>query len=183
MFCDQCGATLSPGAQYCASCGKTVVAGSVRPGPPPPSVAQSSVGRVQRHLNIVATLWLANGVLRAARFSSLLLAGHMLPLLAGWGFGPGLNGFPFNFLPFGLYGFAVYQALFGVAHLVFAWGLFQRQPWARMLGIILSVIALIRIPFGTALGVYTLWVLAPESSAQEYEQMSRAYQQAHQVSV
>ena len=180
MFCDQCGATLSPGAQYCASCGKTVVPGSVRPAAS--AAPQSSAGRVQRHLNIVATLWLANGVLRAARFSSLMLAGHLLPLLSGWGFGPGLHGFPFNFVPFGIYGIAVYQALFGVAHLIFAWGLFQRQPWARMLGIILSVIMLLRIPFGTALGIYTLWVLAPQASEQEYEQMSRAYQQAHHAS-
>jgi hypothetical protein len=163
-----------------------VVAGSVRPSAPPPVAsppfAQSSAGRVQRHLNLLATLWLANGVLRAARFSSLLFAGHILPLLAGWGFGPGVHGWPFNFLPFGLYGFAVYQAVFSVAHIVLAWGLFQKQPWARMLGIIIGVISLIRIPFGTALGIYTLWVLAPESSAQEYEQLSRAYQQAHHAS-
>ena len=180
MFCDQCGATLSPGAQYCAACGKAVVAGSSRVSAPvvPPSAA----GRVQRHLNLLATLWLANGVIRAARFSSLLLAGHVLPWLAGWGFGPGLHGWPFSWLPFGFYGFAAYQAAFGVAHIVLAWGLFQRQPWARMLGIILGVIALIRVPFGTALGIYTLWVLAPESSAQEYEQLSRSYQQAHHVS-
>ena len=119
---------------------------------------------------------------RAARFSSLLLAGHVLPLLAGWGFGPGSHAWPFNLLPFGIYSFAAYQAAFGVAHIALAWGLFQRQPWARMLGIILGVIMLIRIPFGTALGIYTLWVLAPESSAQEYEQLSRSYQQAHHAS-
>lgn len=181
MFCDQCGATLTPGVQFCPSCGKAVVPGPVRPAAA--AGAQSAAGRVQRHLNLLATLWLANGVLRAARFSSLLLAGHVLPWLAGWGFGPGVHGFPFNFLPFGIYGFAFYQAAFGVAHIVLAWGLFQRQPWARMLGIIIGVIALIRIPFGTALGVYTLWVLAPESSAREYDQLSRTFQQAHQASV
>jgi len=137
---------------------------------------------VQRHLNLLATLWLANGILRAARLSSILLAGHILPMLAGWGFGPPMRGWPWNFLPFGLYTLAVIQVVFGVAHIVLAWGLFQRQPWARLLGIILGVIALLRIPFGTALGIYTLWVLAPETSAREYEQMSRGYQQAHHAS-
>jgi zinc-ribbon domain len=181
MFCDQCGATLSPGAQFCGSCGKAVAPGSTRP-VAPPAGAQSSARRVQRHVNLLATLWLANGILRAARLSSLLLVGHVLPLLAGWGFGPGLRGWPFSFLPFGIYTLAVIQVVFGIAHIVLAWGLFQRQPWARTLGIIVGVIALLRIPFGTALGIYTLWVLAPEDSAREYDQLSSAYQQAHQAS-
>jgi hypothetical protein len=30
------------------------------------------------------------------------------------------------------------------------------------------------MPFGTALGAYTLWVLLPAQSEQEYEQISRA---------
>ena len=38
-------------------------------------------------------------------------------------------------------------------------GLLKFQPWARILGIVLSVINLINIPFGTVLGVYGLWVL------------------------
>jgi hypothetical protein len=38
-------------------------------------------------------------------------------------------------------------------------GLVRLQPWARILGIVLSAINLINIPFGTALGIYGLWVL------------------------
>ncbi len=38
-------------------------------------------------------------------------------------------------------------------------GLLQFQPWARILTIVLSVLDLIHVPFGTALGVYGLWVL------------------------
>jgi hypothetical protein len=38
-------------------------------------------------------------------------------------------------------------------------GLLQFQPWARVLTIVLSVLELIHVPFGTALGVYGLWVL------------------------
>jgi hypothetical protein len=39
------------------------------------------------------------------------------------------------------------------------WGLLNYKPWARILGIVLSVIHLIHIPFGTILGIYGLWVL------------------------
>lgn len=43
-------------------------------------------------------------------------------------------------------------------------GLLQFRPWARILTIVLSVLDLIHVPFGTALGVYGLWVLmSPES--------------------
>jgi hypothetical protein len=30
------------------------------------------------------------------------------------------------------------------------------------------------VPFGTALGIYTLWVLLPGDSEQEYRRLSRA---------
>jgi hypothetical protein len=38
-------------------------------------------------------------------------------------------------------------------------GLLKFQPWARIVGIVLSAINLINIPFGTLLGIYGLWVL------------------------
>ena len=38
-------------------------------------------------------------------------------------------------------------------------GLLKRHPWARILTIVLSVLNLINIPFGTLLGIYGLWVL------------------------
>ena len=50
-------------------------------------------------------------------------------------------------------------------HLVLAWGLFQREPWARVLGLVFGFLALLRPPFGTALGIYiAMWVLLPEHS-------------------
>jgi phage shock protein PspC (stress-responsive transcriptional regulator) len=38
-------------------------------------------------------------------------------------------------------------------------GLLKRQPWSRVLVLVLGIINLINIPFGTALGIYTIWVL------------------------
>ena|ERR1700736_6347945 len=38
-------------------------------------------------------------------------------------------------------------------------GLLQFRPWGRILGIVISALDLIHVPFGTALGVYGLWVL------------------------
>jgi uncharacterized membrane protein (DUF2068 family) len=62
----------------------------------------------------------------------------------------------------------------GVLGIIAGWGLLDRQPWARTLAIVLGVINLIHIPFGTALGIYTLWVLLPAESEQEYRSFARA---------
>jgi hypothetical protein len=45
-------------------------------------------------------------------------------------------------------------------------GLLKMKPWARIGAIILGVLHILSFPFGTALGIYTLWVLLkPETEA------------------
>jgi len=56
---------------------------------------------------------------------------------------------------------------------VVGWGLLQREPWARIVTIIMAFLALFHIPFGTALGIYTLWVLLPADSDAEYREQVR----------
>jgi len=38
----------------------------------------------------------------------------------------------------------------------------QRRHWARLFALMLGSVDLILLPYGTALGVYTLWVLLHE---------------------
>jgi hypothetical protein len=54
------------------------------------------------------------------------------------------------------------------------WGLLQREDWARTMALVIGFIALINIPLGTALGVYTLWVLLPAQSDDEYRALAQA---------
>lgn len=54
---------------------------------------------------------------------------------------------------------SVFFACLSLPHLLCGWGLWRFKPWARILGIILSAIALVRPPFGTVLGVYGLVIL------------------------
>jgi hypothetical protein len=171
MFCDKCGAAVTSGAQFCSSCGKAVGAAPVAV---PPAAAQPVAdGRVQRHIQLLASLWLANGILRFVEVGSILIAGQILPFLASWGMGGRFSNWPFSFLPFGLYSIAGVLAFFGVLHLALAWGLFQRELWARPLALVLGFLALLRPPFGTALGIYTIWVLLPAHAGQEYERLCR----------
>ena len=45
-------------------------------------------------------------------------------------------------------------------------GLIQRRPWARIAGIVLSILGLMMVPFGTIVGVYGLWVLFSKETEQ-----------------
>ena len=64
--------------------------------------------------------------------------------------------------------------LTGVAGLIAGWGLYERRPWARVLAIVLAFLSLFHPPFGTAIGIYTLWVLLPAASDAEYQRIARA---------
>ena len=176
MYCDKCGTQVSAGAQFCSACGKSLGGAAIPPAPvvPPAYDRPTFDRRVQRHINVLASLWLASGILRFVEVGSILIAGQILPFLVGWGLGGRFTNWPFSFLPFGLYSIAGFLALFGLAHLALAWGLFQREPWARTFGIVLGFLGLLRPPFGTALGIYTIWVLLPQQSGQEYDQLSRS---------
>jgi hypothetical protein len=48
-------------------------------------------------------------------------------------------------------------------------GLLRLAPWARILTIVLSAVHLFSIPFGTALGIYGLWVLLSNETPPIFE--------------
>jgi len=45
-------------------------------------------------------------------------------------------------------------------------GVLRLRPWARYLVLVLSVLALFSIPIGTAMGIYSIWVLVQDETAQ-----------------
>lgn len=54
---------------------------------------------------------------------------------------------------------AIFLLVLGLPGLIGGFGLLQRRPWARTLVLILGILNLINFPFGTAVGIYTLYVL------------------------
>jgi hypothetical protein len=58
--------------------------------------------------------------------------------------------------------------------IVAGWGLLQHEEWARVFALVLGFFALLSVPIGTALGIYTLWVLLPSNSEQEYRALAQA---------
>jgi hypothetical protein len=43
--------------------------------------------------------------------------------------------------------------------------LLKREPWVRFLVLIIAVLDLMSVPFGTVLGIYTIWVLSQDEAA------------------
>ena len=151
MYCDRCGTKLSEEARVCSSCGKAVGAGFVR-------------GRIAGHVKVLGILWLVH-----AAFS--VLPGLVLLTVFGSVFRPpDIPPFALNFLPL-IGGFLL---LGGILSALVGVGLLMRQPWARVTALIAAALSLLSIPLGTALGIYTFWVLLPSEHEEEYRSLSHA---------
>ncbi len=53
----------------------------------------------------------------------------------------------------------IFFVLMSIPGIIAGIGLFKRKEWARILTLILSVLDLVNIPLGTALGIYSIWAL------------------------
>jgi len=71
----------------------------------------------------------------------------------------------------GLIGIGVFVLLLvlSLPGIIGGFGLLQFKPWARILVIVLSALELISVPFGTALGIYGLWVLLNRETERLFE--------------
>jgi hypothetical protein len=52
-----------------------------------------------------------------------------------------------------------FVVLLSLPSVIIGIGLYQRRPWARIGGIVMSIIDLFGVPIGTIVGLYGLWVL------------------------
>lgn len=164
MFCDGCGTPVQPGQSYCGKCGKQIIG--------PVSFGQPRAGRVQGHVRLLGLFWLA-----ISAFNTV--GGIVLYVLANTLFthmrGPGAPDAPTAFLRPLLSVVAILLGALAALGFLTGWGLLQHEKWARVLALVLAFVSLfINIPFGTALGVYTMWVLLPSESEREYDALAEA---------
>ena len=59
---------------------------------------------------------------------------------------------------------AVIAMIWGIAHVVVGLPLRRRLAWSRLAALMLGSVDLLLLPYGTALGAYTLWVLLNENA-------------------
>ena len=61
------------------------------------------------------------------------------------------------------------MGLLAVPSVIAGIGLLMRKEWGRIVAIVVGIFSLIDIPFGTALGVYTIWALMDAEARQVFE--------------
>ena len=158
MFCNQCGYQLQADFKLCPKCGSPVgPAAELRPRT-----------KLERHLRILGILWIAMGVLWI--IPSLVLVGlsHAPHIMIGD------EMLTRSFIPPMLFSLGAAFLLVAAGGILVGWGLMNHERWARVTGIVVAILAILHPPLGTALGIYTLWVLGPAAHAAEYERLSKA---------
>jgi len=163
MFCDGCGTTVQAGQAFCSQCGKQII------GPVP--VARQVPGRVQAHVHLVGILWFAySAFIGLVGLVLFILGTTLFPHLHEMkGVGPDV---PVGFLTALFSTIGIILLAKAACGFVAGWGLNKRDSWARILALVLAFISLFNMPFGTAIAVYTMWVLLPAQSQQEYDAMA-----------
>jgi hypothetical protein len=107
-------------------------------------------GSLETHVRLVGGLHIAFGALIALALAALVTLGWLTVEPQG-----GLT------LPAGVTAamIATLLAILAALHLAAGIGLLRFRRWARSLVFVLSFVALLNIPLGTAVGGYSLWVL------------------------
>jgi hypothetical protein len=172
MYCSGCGQALILGQPACPQCGRPV-APVVPPVPGMQFELENYAGKV-RALSIVwfvfAGLSMLSGFIGLG-FVHAIFLNHF----GNWGHGGWPNG---DDGPPAWLGQLIFHAVWvavlmrTVLALLVGWGLHERSQWGRILAIVASFLSLLKFPFGTALGIWTLVSLMGYRNATLYEQLS-----------
>ena len=161
MFCQACGTQLQPAQHFCTTCGKAV-------SPDPFTAARvTSGGRVRQHVHVLGIFWLVLSGLHVLGGLFLFAAANAFLLALQHG----AHAAPLFVRPI----IAIIALLIsgkGLLGVVAGLGLMRRATWARALVLFLAFLSLFELPFGTALAIYTLWVLLSPNADQEYRTLA-----------
>ena len=125
---------------------------------------------MDKHVNITGIVWIVYGAMG-------LIAGIIVAMaLLGTGMIVGIaGGIEDTEVPIGILtivGIFVGGGLviFSIPDIIAGIGILKYKEWARILTIVLSIINLINIPFGTIIGGYSLWVLFNKDTIPLFQQ-------------
>jgi len=159
MFCSACGAQIQPHFSVCPNCQRPI----------PSAVALTLPGRLDRHLHTLGILWLIAGGLFVIPGLILMILSNVVRLAV-----PATETLGRFVAPLVLSIIGGSLFLVAAGGILVGWGLMKLQPWARIAAIVLGIVSLLHPPFGTALGIYTLWVLLSDQGGVEYDRLVHA---------
>jgi len=67
---------------------------------------------------------------------------------------------------------ALFVLLVAVPRIIGGIGLLRYKPWARYMVLVLSVLGLLNIPIGIAIGIYSIWALVQDETAKLFASKS-----------
>jgi hypothetical protein len=167
MYCSGCGTALAPGLPACPQCGRPAV-----PPVPPVPAFEYQLENYRGRLRVLSILWFVYGGLTLVMgFTGLAFARAFFM----GGFGPWMNGpmhgGPPGWMPMAMHFAWVMVAGRALLAVVAGWGLMEHAEWGEIAAIVVAILSLIHIPFGTALGIWTLVMLLGYRNSTLYEQL------------
>lgn len=66
------------------------------------------------------------------------------------------------------------NVVMSIPSFVAGYAFLKRKPWAKIAGVIAAVMSAIRVPFGTAVSIYTFWFLFSAPGKILYDNLSQA---------
>jgi hypothetical protein len=130
------------------------------------------------HVDFVGVLFIVWGLLTTlVGVSTLALGVGAVALITSTSRG-GAGGFAAGVTAAVFTALAIIAILWGAAHVVVGVPLRRHRPWARLMALMLGSVDLLLLPYGTALGVYALWVLLNEEGKALFEIADRGVRTA-----
>ena len=116
---------------------------------------------VDRHLDLLSLLFIISGFLAGLTAVSLMALGIGAAVLMA---SPKSACVAASVAAGTFFIVAILLLAYAAASVAAGRGLRRREPWSRLVALILSLTNLVVVPFGTALGVYGFWVLLRQRS-------------------
>ena len=122
----------------------------------------NSISQMDKHITLLATFYVALSAV------GLLAAAIVFTAVVGGGL---LSGEEEAIFITSTVGTAVSSlvAVLSLPGLLAAYGLFKRRNWGRYLALVLGAMNVLNIPLGTALAVYTFWVLTQDDAIRLFD--------------
>ncbi len=126
---------------------------------------------METHIQILSWLFIGSAVLSGMVGIALLIAPRIIQMIPF----PMPPDVPFNVVRF----VVAISSIAGIAILIVSAGtaaagvgLLQYQTWGRGLALVMAAVLLLKIPFGTFIGIYAFWVLLSQRGREYYAHQS-----------
>ena len=121
------------------------------------------------HVDLLGVLFMIWGVLTMLIGASTLALGIAAAALIASGGRAGGGQFAASLMAATFMTLAVLALIWGAVHLMVGTLVRRHRYWSRHAAIMLGTVDLLLLPYGTALGVYSLWTLLREDAKRLFE--------------